>query len=192
MKKKVGEKPPASRGVRTQDPSDPPAPKPWIDLTNLVVEAPLASKPPRRLVPTEQRTKERHDPKQKPAGQPEANAPETAKASKLKSTVAKPGQTYAQVGTKKLSEVEMRKRDLAEAEKLLSEAQAKAKADKEAQAKEKADRDAALLEKQRKDLAEANQKAEAKRKLAEVKIQEAKAAPKQNSSVKPKPSARLN
>src|ERR1041385_2231152 len=106
LKKKPGEKPPASRGVRIQDPTDPPVPKPTIDMTNLVVEAPLASKPPRRLDPVEQRTKERHDPKAKPAGQPEAKAPEQAKASKMKSSVAKPGQSYAQVGTKKLSKAE--------------------------------------------------------------------------------------
>src|ERR1041385_2776383 len=98
LKKKPGEKPPASRGIRIQDPSDPPIPKPTIDMTNLVVEAPLASKPPRRLVPSEQRTKERHDPKAKPAAKLEAKAPETAKASRLKSSIAKPGQSYAQAG----------------------------------------------------------------------------------------------
>ena len=194
MKEKAGEKPPASRGVRIQDPTDPPAPRPRIDLTNLVVEVPLASKPPRRLVPAEQRTKERHDTKHKTAGQTEAHAPDSVKASKLKSTVAKPGQTYAQVGTKKMSEAELRKRDRAEAERLHSAAQDQAKADKEAQAKEKADREASLLEKQRKDLDEANQKAEAKCKLAEVKKQEAKAAAeaKQLSEAEAKRKATLN
>src|ERR1041385_7467826 len=86
--KKAGAKPSAPKGIKIQDPSEPPAPKKNINLTNLVVEAPLASKPPRRLVPAEQRTKERHDPKAKPVAEPaavpEAKAPEQAKTSKPK------------------------------------------------------------------------------------------------------------
>src|SRR4051812_657527 len=71
LKKKPGEKPPASRGVRIQDPTDPPAPRKPIDTPDMVVEAPLASNPPRRVVPSEQRTKARHGPKNKSAAQPE-------------------------------------------------------------------------------------------------------------------------
>ena len=80
---------------------------------NMVVEAPLASNPPRRWVPTEQRTKSRHDPKNKPVAQPEVEVDvepaKVSKAAKPKTTVAKPGHSYAQIGTKKTSEAELRK-----------------------------------------------------------------------------------
>src|SRR3954466_5117471 len=120
----------------------------------MVVEAPLASKPPRRLVPTKQRTKSRHDPKNKHVAQPEVDAEpaKVSKASKPKTTVAKPGQSYAQVGTKKMFAAELHKMDIAEGKKRHRESQAQAKAEKEAKEKEKADKEAALLEKQRKDL----------------------------------------
>src|SRR3954468_1938197 len=120
----------------------------------MVVEAPLAPKPPRRLVPQEQRTKLRHDPSLKPAAQPEAVAEpaKVSKANKPKTTMAKPGQSYAQVGTKKTSEADFLKSDVEAAKQRLHDAKSQAKADKEAKEKEKADREAALLEKQRKDL----------------------------------------
>ena len=97
MKKKPGEKPPASRDVRIQDPTDPPVTRTPIDTTDMVVESPLAIKPPCRLVPTKQRTKSRHDPKNKPVKQPEADVEpaKVSKNSKSRTTVAKPGQSYA-------------------------------------------------------------------------------------------------
>ena len=106
LRKRKLEKPPASQGIRIQDPTDPPVTRKPIDTTDMVVEAPLATKPPRHLVPTKQRTKSRYDPKHKVADVPEAVAEpaKVSKASKPKTTIAKPGQSYAQVGTKKLSE----------------------------------------------------------------------------------------
>ena len=137
----------------------------------MVVEAPLASKPPCREVPAEQRTKARHDPKHKSTAQPEAVADlaKVSKANKPKTTIAKPGQSYAQVGTKKSTEAEFHCLYVEAAEQRLRDAQAKAKADKEAKEKEKAAKEAALLEKQKKDLEQANLTADAKKKLAEAK-----------------------
>ena len=115
----------------------------------MVVEPPLASKPPRQKVPTENRSKSRHDPKKKSTAQPEAVADpaKKSKSNKPKTIVAKPGQSYAQVGTKKPSEVEFHRLKVEAAEQRLRDAQAQAKADKEANEKEKAAKDAALLEK---------------------------------------------
>ena len=102
LKKKPGEKPPASKGLRIQDPTDPPAKRPVVDATHLVVEKPLASKTPRQVVPSDRRTKQRYDPaKQKLAGEtvekaaPKAGA-KAVKSSKPKTTVAKPGASISQ------------------------------------------------------------------------------------------------
>jgi len=70
-----------------------------------------------------------------------------SKVIKPKTTVAKPGQSYAQVGTKKPTEAEFHRLEVEAAEQRLRDAKAKAKADKEAKEKEKAKKDAALLEK---------------------------------------------
>src|ERR1043165_5093235 len=122
-------KAPAPRSVRIQEPAADPAPRRTIDTTKLVVDAPLASKPP-----PESRSKSRHDPKNFPEAQPKAAAPpaKLSQAAKPRSTVAKPGQSYAQVGTKKVQDVEFHRLEILAAEQRLRDAQAKAKADKEA------------------------------------------------------------
>src|SRR4051812_48084452 len=175
LKKKPGEKPPAARRIRIQEPADAPAPRRPIDTTDLVTDPPLASKPPQKDVATEKRSKAKHDPKaQKPSAQLEvvAEPSKQAKASKAKASVAKPGHSYAQVGTKHSTVADFHQKEIEVAEQRLHAAQAKAKAAKETEEKEKA----ALLAKQKQDLEKANQAVEAKQKLAEAKENEAKAA----------------
>src|SRR4051812_20899446 len=80
LKKKPADKSPtckatAPRSVRIQEPVTDPAPRRPIDTTNMVVEARLASKPPRRVVPPENRSKSRHDPNNLTEDQPEADTP---------------------------------------------------------------------------------------------------------------------
>src|SRR3954468_135772 len=175
LKKKPAEKPAAARRIRIQEPAEAPAPRQPIDTTDLVTDPPLASKPPQKNDTTEKRSKAKHDPKtQKPSAQLEvvAEPSKQAKASKAKATVAKPGHSYAQVGTKYPSVADFHRKEIEAAEQRLHAAKAKAKAAKEAEEKEKA----ALLEKQKQDLEKENQAAEAKQKLAEAKENEAKAA----------------
>ena len=70
--------------------------------------------------------------KRKPSAQPKAVADPTkqSKSTKPKATVAKPSQSYAQVGTKKPSEAEFHRLEVKAAEQRLRDAKAKAKADK--------------------------------------------------------------
>ena len=75
LKKKPGEKP-VAKGISIQDPKDKPSARPTIDLSNLVVAKPLASKPPADALNTERRSKQRQDPaKQQPAKASAATKP---------------------------------------------------------------------------------------------------------------------
>src|SRR4051812_16678459 len=89
---------------------------------------------------------------------PKAGA-KPVKASKPRATVAKPGDSVAQVGTRRPTESEMKHKDLEEALRLNQEA-------RDASAKEKAAKEVAENEKKRKELPDATLAAETKRKLA--------------------------
>ena len=75
MKKKPGEKL-VAKGILIQDPKDKPSARPTMDLSNLVVAKPLASKPPADALDSERRSKQRQDPaKQQPAKASAATKP---------------------------------------------------------------------------------------------------------------------
>lgn len=76
-----------AKGLRIQDPIEKPTARPVIDTTHLVLEKPLASKPPAKNLNTERRSKQKHDPsKQMQAEKPAAPVkPKPTTASKLSS-----------------------------------------------------------------------------------------------------------
>src|ERR1041385_5855734 len=156
LKKKPGEKP-VAKGISIQDPKDKPSARPTIDLSNLVVAKPLASKPPADALNTERRSKQRQDPAKHQSAK--AAAPVKPKKSASSNPSAK----------RKLTEEELRQKDLAEALErniLVRSSVEKKKADEEAARKQK-ELDSARL---------AAEKAETKRKLAEAAKNEEQAA----------------
>src|SRR3954469_4652423 len=101
LKKKPGEKP-AAKGISIQDPKDKPSARPTIDLSNLVVAKPLASKPPADSLNTERRSKLRHYPVKKQSAK--ASVPTKPKKSAPSNPSTK----------RKLTEEELRQKDLEE------------------------------------------------------------------------------
>src|ERR1041385_6078013 len=156
LKKKPGEKP-VAKGIKIQDPKDKPSARPTIDLSNLVVAKPLASKPPADALNTERRSKQRHDPaKQQTA---KASAPVKPKQSAPPNPLAK----------RNLTEEELKQKDLAEAleRNILARNSAEKKKEDEDAARKQKELDSARL---------AAEKAETKRKLSEAEKNEEKAA----------------
>src|SRR4051812_1569098 len=145
-KKKPAEKPPPKEKA--------PASRPTIDLKDLVVVKPLASKPPAE---SEKRSKLRHDPAKKPYAK--ASVPSKPKQSAPPNPSSK----------RKLSEEVLRQKDLEEAleRNILAHSAAEKKRAEEEAARRKKELDSARL---------AAAQDETKRKLAEAKQNEEKAA----------------
>lgn len=135
LKKKPEEKP-VAKGVRIHNPTDKPATRQVINTTNLVIEKPLASKPPAQIITSERRSKQKHDPSKQKQDEQSSAPPKPAPtaAPKLSSK-------------RKLMEEELKQKDLEEAleRSVLAHASTVKQREEQEAAKKKQELDAANL-----------------------------------------------
>lgn len=143
----MNKKKPGLKGISIREPAAPVAPRATIDMTNMVVAKPLASKPPLQSAPKEMRSKQKHEPsklKQSPKKAPAPTKPKMTEAeirkkekedAKLMMEKAKGASTKQKLSeANKAAEAAEAKRKLAEVAQKEKEAVAEAEQLKQADA----------------------------------------------------------